>query len=128
MNNIEKNLFEFYQSFYYESNLEDLLNFLNSKFENITKSGIKDGLVLDAETEKQLLHRLLIEGVPFYISDKLKTKLKNYEESISEQPMLLAHPSSVQKKELINFISSNNISELIKNDYCFINSKIYPHM
>jgi hypothetical protein len=128
MNNIEKNLHELYESFYYQSNIDELLNYLNSKFENITKSGRKDGLILDPETEKQLLHRLLIEGVPFYICDKLKTKLKNYEESISEQPMLLAHPSSIKKDDLINFISPDKISEIVKNDYCVIDKKVYPNM
>ena len=128
MNNIEKNLIELYESFYYQSNLEELLCYLNSKFENITKSGQKDGLMFDPETEKQLLHRLLIEGVPFYICDKLRTKLKKYEESISEQPMLLAHPSSIKKNDLINFINPEKINDIIKKDYCVIESKLYKHM
>ncbi len=127
MNNIEKNLYEFYEKFYYVDNLEELLLFLNQKLENITKSGEKEGLFLDQESEKQILHRLMIEGVSFYIGDKLKKKLLTYEESISEQPMLLAHPSSIKNEDLIDFIDSENLRKLIENDY-FIKQKTFLHM
>ena len=35
MNNIEKNLFEFYSSFFYQSNIDELLSYLYDKLNNI---------------------------------------------------------------------------------------------
>lgn len=128
MNNIEKNLSEIYSTLFYESNLNDMLTFLSEKFEKITKSGIKDGLILDKDSEKDLLHRLLLEGIPYFIFEKLKLKLKQYEESISEQPMLLAHPSGVQNQKLINLIEPNYIKQLVENNYITIKEKIYDTM
>jgi hypothetical protein len=126
MNNIEKNLSEIYSEFFYHSNLNELLIYLNTKFERITKSGFSDGLSLDKETEKELIHRLLLEGVPFYLFEKLKQTLKNFEESISEQPMLHAHPRNVTKPELLDIIPSTYISNLLKNDYMCLDFKVYP--
>ena len=128
MNNIEKNLKELYDTFYYQSNIEELLSFLNSKFESVTQSGLKEGLSLDEETERMIIHRMMIEGVPFYISDKLRKQLLSYEGSISEQPMLLAHPSGVKNQDLINFIPSEKVKELINEDYSIINRKFYPDL
>jgi len=127
MNNIEKNLFDFYQNFYFSSNIQEILIYLNKKYENIVKSGMKDGLILDAENERQLLHRLTIEGISFYIGEKLKNILVMYEESISEQPMLLAHSSGINNEKVLNFIDGINMKNLIEDVYCMIN-KIYSHM
>ena len=104
MNNLEKVLDEITTTSFYKGNFEELIAFFAEKFDKIVNSGIKDGLSLDEKTEKDLLHKFLLEGVPFYFTNKLKQKLKSYEESISEQPMLLAHPSSITKKELLNMI------------------------
>ena len=109
MNNLEKILDEITTSCFYKGNFEELLSFFSEKFERIVSSGTKDGLTLDEKTEKELLHKFFLEGVPYYFTNKLKEKLKSYEESISEQPMLLAHPSSILKKELINMIQSKCI-------------------
>ena len=109
MNNIEKNLNEIYASFFYPSNLNEVLLFLEGKFTKIVESGKAQGMTLNKESEKELMHRLLLEGLPFYIAAKLKDKLKKYEESISEQPLLLAHPSSITNPKMINFIPRNNI-------------------
>ena len=125
MNNIEKNLNEIYASFFYPSNLNEVLLFLEGKFTKIVESGKAQGMTLNKESEKELMHRLLLEGLPFYIAAKLKDKLKKYEESISEQPLLLAHPSSITNPKMINFIPPNNIEEIIKGDFTVINKKIY---
>ena len=125
MNNIEKNINEIYETFYYPSNLNEVLLFLDAKFSKIVEGGLKQGMTLNKESEKELVHRLLLEGLPFYICSKLKDKLKKYEESISEQPLLLAHPSIITDKKMINFIPPNNIEEIIKEDYTVINKKIY---
>ena len=125
MNNIESNLNEIYEEFYYHRNIEKLLIYLNDKFERITKKGLKDGLTIDADSEREIIHKLLLEGLPYYINELLKIKLKSFEESISEQPMLLAYPNSIKNKNLINFIEPEYISSLIKNHYVYIDSKIY---
>jgi hypothetical protein len=104
MNNIEKLLDEISTTSYYKGNFEEVLEFFTEKYDKIMQAGLKDGLGLDENTEKELLHKFLLEGVPFYFTNKLRQRLKSYEESISEQPMLLAHPSSVTKKDLINLI------------------------
>ena len=125
MNNIEINLYEIYDEFYYERNIDKLLIYLNDKFERITKKGFKDGLTIDPISEKEIIHKLLLEGLPFYLHELLKIKLKSFEESISEQPMLLAYPNSIKNKNLLNFIEPDYISNLIKNHYVYIDSKIY---
>ncbi len=130
MNNIEKNLREINGSFFYQTNLDEMLNYLDEKYENIKISALKKGMSLDSSTERDFLHRFLVEGVTFYYVNKLKDKLKKFEESISEQPMLLAHPSSVESKSkgLLEKINAKYVSELVKDDYCLINFKIYEEM
>ena len=128
MNNIERNLFEIYETFYYQFNIEKLLVYLNDSFQRITKLGMKDGLTVDAEAEREIVHRIMLEGVPHYIQRELRNKLKEYEESISEQPMLLAHPSGVENKDYLRYIESKYIAELVNNDYVKIDEKIYPEM
>ena len=49
-----------------------MLLYLNSKLENIIKSGLKDGLKLDADTENDLVHRILLEGIPYFIFIEMK--------------------------------------------------------
>jgi hypothetical protein len=128
LNNIEKNIYSIHESFYYPSNLNALLLFLETKYTKILSSGLQQGMTINKESERELMHRLLLEGIPFYISSLLKTKLKQYEESISEQPMLLAHPSSVKDKSMLNFIPKQNIEEIIKSNYTVILNKIYTDL
>ncbi len=109
MNNIEKLLDEIASTSFYKGNFEEVLEFFSEKYDKIVLAGKKDGLDLDEKTEKELLHKFLLEGVPFYFTNKLRQRLKSYEESISEQPMLLAHPSSVTKKDLINLIQPDSV-------------------
>jgi hypothetical protein len=126
MNNFESNLYEIYEQFYYPSNIDKLLTFLNEKFEKITKQGVKDGLNLDKDAERELIHKLMLEGIPFYINEQLKNKMKQFEESISEQPMLLAYPNAIKKQNLLNFLNPKYISILVNDDYVSIDEKIYP--
>lgn len=98
---------------------------MGKKFDNIINSGKKDGLSIDKEIELELTHRVLIEGVPFYIFNELKEKLMNFEKGISEQPMLLAHPSNIEKKKLLNFLESSYIKTLVENDFVMIDKPIY---
>ena len=72
-----------------------------------------------------MIHKICLEGIPFYIVDKIKNHIKKYEESISEQPMLLAHPSGVKNLDLINFIDSKNIEFLVNQNYFSVDKKIY---
>jgi len=106
MNNIEKVLDEIYSEFFYEDNLAETIETLTEKFERIVSSGKAQGMILDKQAEKDLTHRILLEGVPFVLLTKLKAKLKKYEESISEQPMLLAHPSGVENHDLLRIFPS----------------------
>jgi hypothetical protein len=129
MNNIEKNLSEFYEKFFYPSSLEELLLYLANKLEKITLSGIKGGLTLDQDAENELVHRIMLEGIPFFISDKIKIMLQSYEESISEQPLLLAHPSSVKNEDYLNFIDDPKyIHQIVNGDYAIIHKKLYNSM
>jgi hypothetical protein len=128
MNNIEKNLYEIYETFYYQANLENLMVYMNEKFSRISNKGMKDGLILDPDSERDLVHRIMLEGLPYYIQEQLRNKLKAFEESISEQPMLLAHPSGIENKDLINYIESKYVAELVKNHYVVINENLYPEM
>ena len=63
MNNIEKNLNEIYASFFYPSNLNEVLLFLEGKFTKIVESGKAQGMTLNKESEKELMHRLLLEEI-----------------------------------------------------------------
>ena len=128
LNNIEKNLYEIYESFFLPSNLNDFLTYFSQKFNKIAEKGTSEGLKLEKESEKELINRLLIIGVPFYINNLLITKIKTYEESISQQPMLLANPSMIIEKKMINFIPSKNIEEIINNDYTILDKNLYEDL
>ena len=128
MNNIEKNLYEIYESFYRPININEMLLFFESKFEKIKKKGESEGMILTRESEKELMHRLLLEGMPFYIYNLLKNKIKKYEESISEQPMLLANPSSIIDKKMVNFLNGENIQNLINENYTLLDRNIYENI
>jgi len=130
MNNFEKVLYEVHSSFFYQTNMEVLLTFLHEKYEKIKSNASKQGLSLDNTTERDFLHRFMLEGVTSFYTEKLKEKLKEFEGSISEQPMLLAHPSSVEEnfRSLIEKIPSYNIDSLVNTGICLVNSKIYEEM
>lgn len=113
---------------YYPTNLNQFLLFFSSKYSKITQSGLQEGLTLPPEAEKDLLHRILLEGIPFFLAQLLKQKLKVFEESISEQPMLLAHPSNITDPKVINMIPSSNIEQIIKKDFTIVNKKIYEDL
>lgn len=106
MNNIEKNLLEVFEKFFYNDNLSEFVEEMTVKYNKVIQNGVKEGMTLDTNSERDLLHRMLIEYVPRIISQKLKESLKAYEESISEQPLLLAHPSGVINKDIFNMIPS----------------------
>ena len=128
MNTYEKQLFEIYDSFFTPSNLNSLLLFLEEKFSKILEKGKGQGMVLQEKEEKDLIHKILLEGVPYYMSNLLKKKLKDYENSISEQPALIANPMSVKDKKMINFLSGENVASLVKGLYTFIDKNIYENI
>lgn len=126
MNNVEKNLNEIYEKFYYPINLQELFVFLNSKFEAIVNRGKNDGIVMSEEDEKELLHNMFKEGINFFLFSKLKAKLREFEESISSQQMLLAYPHSIEnREEVLNVLPSSVISELLKNSLVIFNNPYY---
>ena len=128
MNTYEKQMFEIYESFFSPSNLNSLLLFLEEKFSKILKKGQSQGMILQEKEEKDLIHKILLEGIPFYISDLLRKKLKDYENSISEQPALIANPMSVTDKKMMNFLSGENVKCLVNNLYTVINKNIYENI
>ena len=128
MNTYEKQLFEIYDSFFTPSNLNSLLLFLEEKFSRILEKGESQGMVLQEKEEKDLIHKILLEGIPYYMSNLLKKKLKDYENSISEQPALIANPMSVKDKKMINFLSGENVASLVKGLYTFIDKNIYENI
>ena len=128
MNTYEKLLLEIYDSFFHPSNLNSLLLYLEDKFSSIIKKGKIQGMTLQEKEEKDLIHKILLEGIPFYISTLLKQKLKDFENSISEQPALIANPLAVKDKKMINFLSGENIKNLVTDLYTVINKNIYENI
>ena len=125
MNTYEKLLFEIYESFFTPSNLNSLLLYLEEKYSSIIKKGEKQGMILQEKEEQDLIHKILLEGVPFYMSNLLKQKLKDYEHSISEQPALIANPLAVKDRRMINFLTGENIKNLVMNLYTVMDRNIY---
>ena len=125
MNTYEKLLYEIYESFFTPDNLNKLLLYLEEKFDKIIKKGQSQGVVLQEKEENDLTHKILLEGVPFYMSNLLRQKMKDFENSISEQPALIANPLSIKDKNMINFLSGENIKDLVTGLYCVINRNIY---
>lgn len=128
MNNIEKNLNEIYEKFYYPVYILELIDFLQEKHEKIISKARKDGMIMESDYEKDFLHNIFKEGVNYFLYNKLTKKLKEYEESISSQPMLLAHPRNItedHEKEMLTTIESSYVSLLIKNNWVFIEKPIY---
>ena len=125
MNTYEKLLFEIYESFFTPDNLNKLLLYLEEKFDKIIKKGQSQGMILQEKEENDLTHKILLEGVPFYMSNLLRRKMKDFENSISEQPALIANPLSIKDKNMINFLSGENIKDLVTGLYCVINRNIY---
>ena len=128
MNTYEKLLFEIYESFFLPSNLNSLLLYLEEKFSSIIKKGKSQGMTLQEKEEKDLIHKILLEGIPFYMSNLLTKKLKDFENSISEQPALIANPLAVKDKKMINFLSGENIKDLVTSLYTVINKNIYENI
>ena len=128
MNTYEKQIFEIYESFFTPSNLNSLLLFLEDKFSKIVQKGESQGMILQEKEEKDLIHKILLEGVPYYISSLLRQKLKDYENSISEQPALIANPMSVKDKKMMNFLSGENVKSLVNDLYAVIDKNIYENI
>ena len=125
MNTYEKLLYEIYESFFTPDNLNSLLLYLEDKFSKIIKKGESQGMILQEKEENDLTHKILLEGVPFYMSNILKQKMKDFENSISEQPALIANPLAVKDKNMINFLSGEEIKNLVNNLYTVMNRNIY---
>lgn len=131
MNNIEKNLYELYEKFYYDDEILKLVTYLNDKYTSITIKAKRDGMTLAIDDEKDFLHNLLKEGVNFYICSKLKNKLREYEESISSQPMLLANPGSLDKEKreiFLDKIPKDSLNQLINKEFIKIDENIYNNI
>ena len=125
MNTYEKLLYEIYESFFTPDNLNSLLLYLEEKFSKIIKKGESQGMILQEKEENDLTHKILLEGIPFYMSNLLKHKMKDFENSISEQPALIANPLAVKDKDMINFLSGENIKNLVTGLYTVMNRNIY---
>ena len=125
MNTYEKLLLEIYESFFTPNNLNSLLLYLEEKFSKIIKKGESQGMTLQEKEEKDLIHKILLEGIPFYMSNLLKQKLKDFENSISEQPALIANPLAIKDKKMINFLTGENIKNLVNDLFSIINRNIY---
>ena len=128
MNTYEKLLFEIYESFFTPDNLNTLLLYLEEKYSKIIKKGESQGMTLQEKEEQDLTHKILLEGVPFYMSNLLKQKLKDFENSISEQPALIANPLSIKDKKMINFLYGENIKNLVTGLFTVMNRNIYSNI
>lgn len=125
MNNIEKTLNEIYEKFYYPIYINELIAYLDEKYRKILEKGLKDNVNISKDEERDLIHNLYKEGVNYFLFTKLLKQHKEKEQSLSKAPMLLAHPNNVENKELINYIDSKYINELMQNNFTVINKSIY---
>ena len=128
MNTYEKQMLEIYDSFFTPSNLNNLLLFLEQKYSKILERGKSQGMTLKGDEERDLIHKILLEGIPFYMSELLRKKLKDFENSISEQPALIANPMSVKDKRMLNFLSGENVKSLVNGLYTVIDKNIYENI
>ena len=128
MNTYEKQMLEIYDSFFTPSNLNNLLLFLEQKYSKILERGKSQGMTLKGDEERDLIHKILLEGIPFYMSELLRKKLKDFENSISEQPALIANPMSVKDKRMLNFLSGENVKSLVNGLYTIIDKNIYENI
>ena len=128
MNTYEKQMLEIYESFFTPSNLNNLLLFLEQKYSKILERGKSQGMTLKGDEERDLIHKILLEGIPFYMSELLRKKLKDFENSISEQPALIANPMSVKDKRMLNFLSGENVKSLVNGLYTVIDKNIYENI
>ena len=128
MNNVEKNLSEIYEKFFYDDNLLKLTTYLNDKYKSINIKAKRDGMCMAVDDERDFIHNLLKEGVNFYLCSKLKNQLREFEESVSSAPMLLANPGSIEKdlrNDLLNCLPSNSIDDLLKKSISIIDANIF---
>lgn len=125
MNNVEKNLSEVYEKFYYPIYILELTDFLDEKIKKISEKGGNNLDNMKHDEKMEFFHFVFKEGVNYYIYSKLTAKLKEFEESVSSQPMLLAYPNNVDSK-FLNYYDSKCILELLKNGvYIEENKTIY---
>ncbi|CAG9317267.1 unnamed protein product [Blepharisma stoltei] len=88
-------------------------------FKNIKEKGLKDGLTMDEDTEKQVLKQLMEEAMSRRIQTEVNSTYRREEETFSKQPMLFAHPSGFQEtvnKEL-DILTQETMESLMTRDY-----------
>lgn len=107
MNNIEKNFAEVFSEFFYDSSVKETVSNLHDRFKAIVKKGKAQEMTLTKEDEQFLLHNVMLKGVPFILAERLKERLKSFEESVSEAPLLVANPSTIKRQDLLGVFHPN---------------------
>lgn len=87
-------------------------------FEQIKEKGLRDGLVLDAETTKEVYGKVIEESVMRFLIREVNKLHRSEEKTFARQPLLLAHPSGYthEVNRDLESLSSDLISNLINSD------------
>mmetsp|Transcript_11028 Transcript_11028/g.21612 ORF Transcript_11028/g.21612 Transcript_11028/m.21612 type:complete len:129 (-) Transcript_11028:1910-2296(-) len=87
-------------------------------FENIKQKGLSEGLVMDAETEVEVLGKVIDESIMRFLQKEVNKLHRSEEKTISRQPLLLAHPSGYTHdiNRDLDILSSSLMSDLINSD------------
>ena len=94
-------------------NLKEILEQTEVAFSSIQdKSKARYNTDLDETQKKELLTKCLIETVNRHLFKTVATKIKQADQSYTAQPLLVAHPSSIQhmKDKRLDQLSSEDFS------------------
>ncbi|CAK78632.1 unnamed protein product (macronuclear) [Paramecium tetraurelia] len=114
--------------------LPQILDYLQQRFNSIKKSGKKDNLQWDVETEVYILNEVLREGLQFYFLKEIRLEMQKEQYIDSKQQMLVATPQTwINKypKIELNFLSADFMYDLMNTGWSvmnkFINNNDYCH-
>lgn len=88
-------------------------------YANVTTKGLKDGLVLDTDTEKQLMKEVIQEALQRTLVEEVNKRYRREDGTESKQPLLLAHPSGYAESTnpALDMLESACIAGLMERDW-----------
>lgn len=93
MSTLEKEINGLLKSRFIEINLHKILDDANKSYQGILAKGRAQGMEIDPESDRHVVHKCLFETTNKYIVEEIKSVMVNEEQTYSKQPLLLAHPS-----------------------------------
>jgi len=93
-------------------------------YANVTSKGLKDGLVLDTDTEKQLTKDVIQEALQRTLVEEVNKRYRREDGTESKQPLLLAHPSGYTEttNPALDLIEPTCIAGLMDRDWAYQDS------